>query len=192
MTDGIDNISVRIYRLDEDNKRPVIRGTGTLFEDKGNYYVLTAYHCLEKRKNGVVIIPLDLEQTKIAFFFQSDPDQQVDVDVIKLVDKDVDKDIESLKNIYENRSIYLLGYPEGMETKVSYGVLDKLYEDRIQHFCSTKDGSSGSPILLSENSKIIGIHFGNPKSKNFEFNCGTFISYPLKKFFNNYKDLNEP
>ena len=92
MTDGIDNISVRIYRLDEDIKRPVIRGTGTLFEDKGNYYVLTAYHCLEKRKNGVVIIPLDLEQTKIAFFFQSDPDQQVDVDVIKLVDKDVDKD----------------------------------------------------------------------------------------------------
>ena len=91
MTEGIDNISVRIYRQDEE-KQPVIKGTGTLFEDKGNYYVLTAYHCLEKKKDGIVIIPLDLEQTKIAFFFQSDPEQLVDVDVIKLVDKDEDKD----------------------------------------------------------------------------------------------------
>ena len=50
---------------------------------------------------------------------------------------------------YINKTIYIIQYPEG-ELSVSYGILDKIYEDKkynFNHKCSTKGGSSGSPIL---------------------------------------------
>lgn len=104
------------------------------------------------------------------------------------IDENASQDEESLKNFYEKKFIYLLGYPEGGNAKVSYGVLQELNKDRINHLCSTKEGSSGSPILLSDSSKLIGIHFGNPKSINFHFNYGTFIKYPFINFLNNKED----
>ena len=60
---------------------------------------------------------------------------------------------------YINETIYIIQYPEN-KLSVSYGILDKIYEDKIYNFnhkCSTKGGSSGSPIL-NINNKIIGIH----------------------------------
>ena len=101
------------------------------------------------------------------------------------IDLNADQDEQSLKNIYENKSIYLLGYPEGGKVKVSYGILKELNKDRINHLCSTEEGSSGSPIILSENSKLIGVHFGTPQSINFQYNIGTFIKYPFLNFINN-------
>lgn len=49
MTEWIKYFSVRVYREDE-NGEPLIKGSGTLFEDNGFYYVLTANHCLEDEK----------------------------------------------------------------------------------------------------------------------------------------------
>ena len=102
------------------------------------------------------------------------------------LDDNINQDEESLKNFYEKKSIYLLGYPEAKEVKVSYGVINTLNLDKkkINHLCNTKEGSSGSPILLLENSKIIGVHFGCP-GKKFEVNYGTFIKYPYLNFLNN-------
>lgn len=40
-----------------------------------------------------------------------------------------------------------------------------------------KWGSFGSPILLLNDFKVIGIHFGS--SKRSKFNLGTFLTYPL-------------
>ena len=37
---------------------------------------------------------------------------------------------------------------------------------------------------MLDNSKLIGIHFGNPKSNNFQYNYGTFIKYPFLNFVN--------
>lgn len=102
------------------------------------------------------------------------------------IDENVHQDEESLRNYYEKQSIYLLGYPEGSKIKVSYGIMDQLNEDRINHLCNTKKGSSGSPILLLDNFKIIGIHFGYPNK--FNFNYGTFIKYPIMNFLNNIED----
>ena len=104
------------------------------------------------------------------------------------IDENANQDDESLKNIYEKKSIYLLGYPEGDKTKVSYGILTQLDKGRISHLCSTEDGSSGSPILLLENSKLIGIHFGCPKNSKFQFNYGTFIKYPYLDFLKDEED----
>ena len=82
---------------------------------------------------------------------------------------------------YINETIYIIQYPEG-ELSVSYGILDKIYEDKkynFNHKCSTRGGSSGSPIL-NINNKIIGIH--KEGNNNKQYNKGTFLNYPIKEF----------
>ena len=63
---------------------------------------------------------------------------------------------------------------------VSYGQPPQINESEINHYCSTKEGSSGSPILLINNQKLIGIHYGS--SKQFDFNKGTLIIYSIIEF----------
>ena len=55
---------------------------------------------------------------------------------------------------------------------------DKKY--KFKHKCSTKRGSSGSPILTLKN-KVIGIHRG---SENF--NLGAFLNEPISDFIKLY------
>ena len=57
-------------------------------------------------------------------------------------------------------------YPEGNELCFSYGKVLSLKENYIVHTASTKDGSSGSPIIRrSEDNYIIGLHYGGFKKK---------------------------
>ena len=80
---------------------------------------------------------------------------------------------------YINQTIYIIQYPEN-ELSVSYGILDAIYEDKkynLNHKCSTKGGSSGSPILKLNN-KVIGIHKEGAK----KFNKGTLLNFPIKDF----------
>jgi len=81
---------------------------------------------------------------------------------------------------YIDKTIYIIQFPEG-ELSVSYGVLNNIYEDKkynFTHKCSTKAGSSGSPIL-NLNNKIIGIHKEGTRQK---VNIGAFLNYPIKEF----------
>lgn len=91
-----------------------------------------------------------------------------------------------LKNIYSTNSIYVLNYPEGKEVVVSYGQAPKIEEQKIYHKCRTNIGSSGSPILLSNNQKVIGVHYGT--SSHFQFNKGILIVFPIIEF--NKKEIN--
>ena len=80
---------------------------------------------------------------------------------------------------YKNKTIYIIQYPEN-NLSVSYGILEDIYLDKkynFNHKCSTKYGSSGSPIL-NINNKIIGIH----KEGTKQYNKGTFLNYPIKEF----------
>ena len=86
---------------------------------------------------------------------------------------------ENENDNYIDKTLYIIQYPEG-ELSVSYGIMSVIYSDKkykFIHKCSTKEGSSGSPILTLKN-KIIGIHTGGNKSHNF----GTFLNYPIKDF----------
>ena len=88
---------------------------------------------------------------------------------------------------YIDETIYITQYPEG-HLSVSYGVLrkiDSLERYNFYHKCSTKKGSSGSPIL-NMNNKVIGIHKGG--GNNNKCNLGSFLNYPVKEFiYSNYK-----
>ena len=91
---------------------------------------------------------------------------------------------------YINETIYIIQYPEN-RLSVSYGILNKIYEDKkynFNHKCSTRGGSSGSPIL-NINNKIIGIH--KEGNNNKQYNKGTFLNYPIKAFIELNNNNNE-
>lgn len=87
-------------------------------------------------------------------------------------------------NTYNNQSIYTIQYKKEKEDIIlHYGKLDSIKENaNIKHKCSSNDISLGSPILLSKNSKIIGMHIDN---KN---DIAKLLSFPLSEFLNNYKN----
>ena len=96
-----------------------------------------------------------------------------------IIINDISNNINKNKE-YINKTIYIIQYPEN-NLSVSYGILDNIYEDKkydFNHKCSTKFGSSGSPILNISN-KIIGIH---KEGYNNKYNIGTFLNYPIREF----------
>ena len=101
---------------------------------------------------------------------------------------DFDINENNFDNKYINKSIYILQYPNHDKAEVSYGIiknidLTKKYD--IYHYCSTQQGSSGSPILNTRTNKLIGIHKG--ACNNFNFNKGTLLIYPFKEFISEMK-----
>jgi len=88
----------------------------------------------------------------------------------------------------KRKSIYILHYPKDKRL-VSYGLLNDIYEGKkINHYCNTEYGSSGSPILSLNNFKVIGVHYGGSQIINAKFNFGTFIKYAINDFNNKYKN----
>ena len=95
-------------------------------------------------------------------FIEIKKDDGFDINEMIEIDKNLYK--ENLSEIYAKSSIYIT------------------HEDnyRIFHFCSTKEGSSGSPILNLKNYNVIGIHTGKHKLHNY--NIGTLIKGPILEF----------
>ena len=88
------------------------------------------------------------------------------------------------KKYLNNSDIFILQYPEGNELCFSYGKVLSLNDNNIIHSASTKDGSSGSPIIRrSEDNYIIGLHHGGIKNENnnFIFNLATSFDSILNK-----------
>ena len=103
------------------------------------------------------------------------------------LDNEVNEEDEYLNKLYSNKSIYTIGYQEGENVKVSYGLIKSINEKEILHLCSTKSGSSGSPIILLNNFKLIGIHYGTNKDVNY--NNGIFIKYAINEFNNSINSI---
>jgi len=99
---------------------------------------------------------------------------------LELDEKDLYEN-EKIKELeYRKKSIYILHYPEG-ELKVSYGLINDIINNKtINHYCNTKGGSSGSPILSLKTFKVIGIHYGS--TNNINMNCGVHIKKAIDLF----------
>ena len=85
-----------------------------------------------------------------------------------------------LSDLYSNKSIYLINYPENKDVVVSYAQPPNFSESEIFHKCTTKKGSSGSPILIINNQKLIWIHYGS--SEQYDFNKGRLLIYAIIEF----------
>ena len=71
-------------------------------------------------------------------------------------------------------------YPDKV-LSFSNGKIISIEGNRIKHSCSTKPGSSGSPIISrNSNSKIIGLHFGC-KEYNYFTSINSIINDIIKK-----------
>jgi hypothetical protein len=118
----------------------------------------------EKRR---VYTDKDLDYTCIEIFQSDDLKYYFKIDPILFNNKRYLKDSD----------IFILQYPEGNELCFSYGKVLSLQNNNIIHSASTKDGSSGSPIIRrSEDNYIIGIHHGGikkEKNKYYSFNLAT-------------------
>ena len=108
-----------------------------------------------------------------------------------LDDKIMNNDIDNYNNLYKSESLYILNYINGKDIFNSQGILNNINENKIIHKCNTDTGSSGSPILLLKNNKVIGVHYGASKH-NKNFNFGTLLKKPLLEYINeNIKEDNE-
>ena len=99
------------------------------------------------------------------------------------IDKEeIEKDKDIIEINYKWKSIYIIHYPKG-ELSVSYRLINDIIDGKINHYCNTEEGSSGSPIISIKNNKIIGIHYGGSGKK---LNYGIFIKNVIDEFNNNY------
>jgi len=184
-------------------------GAGTGFFTKIPYksnllpVLITAYHILnEKDKNKCIIIALNDDKEKkllnidnkrkiytneildVTIIEIKDIDEinnylELDDDIINNIKNENEEILNHLKNIYSNKSIYCISYPKGKNVAVSYDQSPQFLEKKLQHKCNTLDGSSGAPILLIENQKVIGIHLSASKEN---FNIGILIIYLIFEF----------
>ena len=173
-----------------------------------NNHVIDKKILNEKNKKIEIDIKAETEIKKIDISNRMTyTNEDYDITIIELKEKDNIKNFLILDDIiindiinninktkeYKNRTLYIIQYPEN-ELSVSYGILEQIYEDKKYNFlhrCSTKLGSSGSPIL-GINNKVIGIHKeGFKKQVEFNNNLGLFLNYPIKEFLQlNYNNIN--
>ena len=148
-----------------------------------------------KRDNEIKkIIKLDTEKRFIKCFVEP-----IDITAIEILKEDDIPESKFLfpdlnyKNGYSNykkEDLYLSGYPNYKKYKnerhVSSGKINTFEEFEFEHTIDTREGSSGSPICLSSNLNVIGIHKCGVESKTI--NYGTFIGTILDELINNIKN----
>ena len=133
-------------------------------------------------KLDVTIIELNEKEDNIKYYLELDNSI---INSFQLNKEEIDW---HLTNLYSDKSIYILNYPEEKNIVVSYGIVSSINKNELNHKCITKEGSSGSPILLLKTNKVIGIHYGS--SLNFDFNKGTLIIYAILDLINNVNNVN--
>ena len=183
----------------EDNK-----GTGFFIKLKYNNKLLrllvTSNHILNRKEikpGSTINISLNNEKIfktiKIAPNRKKYTNEKFDITIIEIKDEDniqnflllddnmMNNNIINYNEQYKNESIYALNYLNGKEIYTSLGILNTIEENKIIHKCNLDIGSSGSPIILLKNNKVIGVHNSGVKSNN-NFNFGILIKKPLLEY----------
>ena len=170
--------------------------------------LITNYHVLDEADIKIgnnFIFSLKNDQITFQIFFDNKrrtyTNKENDITIVELKQKDglygyllldVDENVfkDNPQNYYPNKDIYIIHYPHGQKVGFSSGIIKNIYEDNytISHLCVTKDGSSGGPIINILNHKVIGLHKGNKKGKNF--NLGTLLKIPIQEFNQKYNTNN--
>ena len=140
---------------------------------------------IEMYNKKVKIINLDKNSRFIEFY-----KNPLDITVIQINDKDVIEYVDFLDydtnysqgyTQYNEENIFASGYPFGKNLVTVSGRITSVpnsYEFR--HDIATDIGSSGSPIILLSNSKVIGVS----KRSYDNFKIGTFIGIIIDKLQN--------
>ena len=172
------------------------KGTGffcKIHNSRKNINVLiTANHCLDinyyKNNKEITISYYNKKYIKNINKRKKENDTAIieifedEVENVKFLE--LDKNIINTENYdktLNGNTLYAIQYmKEDDDVKVSYGNLKNIEDSTFYHSCSTDKGSSGSPIFLKNNNKLIGIHIGGIKEGNS--NNGYFLKAPILEF----------
>ena len=168
-------------------------GTGFFMNINEYKCLITNHHVLDETINNKTItiqkhnekkVDLKLNNKYINFF------DNLDITIINIDDiKDILKDINFLfcdlnytlgYEHYKNNDIFALEYPKDDIEVGSGKVIEILENFEFKHNIDTDFGSSGSPIILINTLKVIGIHKLIDKMEDSPVGCATFIGEIFK------------
>lgn len=208
----------------QDNKN--ISGTGffckiPLSDEKSIIALITNYHVLNKKylnDNKSIKISLN-DNTDFKIIYLDSKiiycNKDLDITLIQInqekekiynyldIDENIEQNEEFFDKLFFHKPIYALHYQYGKNILVSYGIVNKMNNNIINHSCSTDYGSSGSPIILLDTFKVIGIHKGYKGHyiiNKYSYNNGIFFKSAITEFkkyieekkkniLNNYKEF---
>ena len=142
--------------------------------------------------NDKLLKSLELDESRIIYTSEENEfdttiieikaDDGFDINNMLEIDYDIYKEEESLIQIFKNQTVYIIHYPLGKKLSYSNDIIKNIdiTNTKIEHLCSTEEGSSGAPILNINNFKVIGIHLG--KNINKKVNIGIIIKKPIDEF----------
>ena len=189
----MENSVCKIYKTDGK------KGTGFFcnikYENKEIPVMMTNYHIINDnyiKENDKIKITFNDDKEKVTILLRNRiiyTNEEYDITIIEIKDekdkiknymKIDEKYLDDDSNIIYDKSIYVIQYPLGGKVGVSYGIINKINEYNIEHYCNTEEGSSGSPIINIINNEIIGIHKEGLKKR--KINRGTLLKYPINDF----------
>ena len=201
----LSKVSKSICKIKIQTEIGIIKGTGFLLNfdiDQELFYCLISNeHVIQNdiiQNNNIIInISYDLEfkEANIKLenkkrYMKSFTDIDLDITIIEIIDEDnISKEyflFPELENKINNKlidkMIYIPQFVKGEELMNARGKIKKINENEITHLANTENGSSGSPILLENSIKVIGIHKeGNKYEEEY---YGDFI-YPAINIIKN-------
>ena len=124
----------------------------------------------------------------------------LDATVIEILDEDLIDDYFEVdetfikNNEFINQSVYNLQFPQGENLKSSFGKIIKSISNKTKFIydAGTDFGSSGSPIILADSYKIIGLHKGTCKDNKNNFDLKKNLGVYLDKIIENIPKSSYP
>ena len=165
-------------------------GTGFFIIYKNLKYLITCYHIINSEKKNYKIEIYNKKEFNLElknhFVLLQD---SLDVSVVEINENDefinyidfLDYDLNYINGCdqYKDLEVYALGYPKGLDSIAESGVIKKIDNFEFYHDINTEGGSSGSPIILFNINKVVGIHKQADVIK--QLNVGTFINIIFEK-----------
>ena len=163
-------------------------------------FLVTANHIINedtiKENNAIVISLLDKKESrkidiKNRYIYTNREEDITLIEIKPSLDKinsflDLDENVLSpnKEQMYYKLPVYILQYPAGKESQVSFGIIKNIDEQKILHNCWTSAGSAGGPILSMKSFKVIGLHLAAVMNKAYKM--GNFLNNAIIEIQNKY------
>ena len=146
-----------------------------------NYHILN-YNLTKKGNSIKIIYKKEIKMIKITDERNYWTNELNDFTCIEILDKDGIEDyyeIGYFDNDIYNNEIIIVHYPKGGPIKINKNSLIQINDKEMYYNVGTNFGSSGSPIILLKQNKVIGIHRGYSKipKLNLGINMKCVIDY---------------
>ena len=197
MFKDIDEIRKKICKIKSNIKIKEKFGTGFFIDYNSYKYLITNHHVITKKKEKIenkkikkVIIKIEIWNGNIITL---NLNNRYIIDLpepdIFIIGLNIDDDIDNIEYLsfdlgysigyiyYKKFEVLGVGYPKGELSSARGKIKNIINKYEFYHDISTDFGSSGSPILVANSLKVIGIHKGSINGHK----VGTFIGEAIKE-----------